>query len=204
MSSDDCDYYKIKIPTSGKYRLIFDHSYVDSSNTYWNAQLYNSYQEAFSWHYIFKGNKTKTIEEPEYLKKGTYYIKVYNYYYNDGQYAFVLEHYPHVHTYTTSVNKATISKNGTITKKCTCGKKLQTVIYYPKTVSLSSSTYKYDGKDHRPSVKVVGSNKKIISPSNYTVKYPEDVKSPGKHTIQIVFKNNYSGTIKKSYSIVKK
>ena len=46
----------------------------------------------------------------------------------------------------------------------------------------------------KPTVKVVGSNGKTISSSNYTVTYASGRKNVGKYAVKITFKGNYSGT----------
>ncbi len=100
------------------------------------------------------------------------------------------------HSYITTTTKATLSKNGSIVKKCTkCGKVASnTVIYYPKTIKLSKSEYAYDGKTKTPSVTVKDSSGKTVSSKNYTVKYASGRKNVGKYKITIIFKGNYSGT----------
>ncbi|MDE6659960.1 MAG: leucine-rich repeat protein [Eubacterium sp.] len=106
------------------------------------------------------------------------------------------------HTYKTTTTKATTSKNGSVVTKCSvCGaKKSSSTIYYPKTISLSATSYTYDGKAKQPSVTVKDSNGKKIASSNYTVKYSNN-KSVGKATVTITFKGNYSGTITKTFTI---
>ncbi|MGN0529154.1 MAG: family 43 glycosylhydrolase [Eubacterium sp.] len=100
------------------------------------------------------------------------------------------------HTYKTTTVKATASKNGSVETKCSlCGAvKSKSTIYYPKTISLSTTSYTYDGKVKKPTVKVVGSNGKTISSSNYTVAYASGRKNVGKYAVKITFKGNYSGT----------
>ena len=100
------------------------------------------------------------------------------------------------HSYKTTTAKATTSKNGSVVTKCTvCGDvKSKSTIYYPKTISLSTTSYTYDGKVKKPSVKVVGSNGKAISSSNYTVSYASGRKYVGKYAVKVTFKGNYSGT----------
>ncbi|MGN0533545.1 MAG: fibronectin type III domain-containing protein [Eubacterium sp.] len=99
------------------------------------------------------------------------------------------------HIYKNIVTKATTSKNGTIKYTCSaCGYSKLSTIYYPKTISLSATSYTYDGKVKKPTVKVVGSNGKTISSSNYTVTYASGRKNVGKYAVKISFKGNYSGT----------
>lgn len=100
------------------------------------------------------------------------------------------------HTYKTYTTKATTSKNGSIVTKCSvCGSvKSKSTIYYPKTITLSTTSYTYNGSVKKPTVKVVGSNGKTISSSNYTVTYASGRKNVGKYAVKITFKGNYSGT----------
>ncbi len=99
------------------------------------------------------------------------------------------------HAYKTTTTKATLSKNGSIVKKCTvCGKVASnTAIRYAKTFELSKTTYTYTGNALKPSVTVKDSNGNKISSSYYTVKYSNN-KKVGKATVTITFKGNYSGT----------
>lgn len=102
------------------------------------------------------------------------------------------------HTYKTQTKKATATKNGYIKKVCSCGDvKSTSKIYYPKTVKLSTSTYTYNGKIKKPSVKVYNSAGKLISASNYTVKYATGRKSVGKYKVTVTFKSTskyYTGS----------
>ncbi|MGN0532458.1 MAG: leucine-rich repeat protein [Eubacterium sp.] len=100
------------------------------------------------------------------------------------------------HTYKTYTTRATTSKNGSVVTKCTvCGTvKSKSTIYYPKKMTLSTTSYTYNGKVKKPSVKVVGSNGKTISSSNYTVTYASGRKNVGKYKVTVRFKGNYSGT----------
>ncbi len=114
--------------------------------------------------------------------------------------------YNHKHSYKSTVKKATLTKNGEITYgKCVCGAtKTATTIYYPKTIKLSTISYKYDGKVKKPTVKVTGSNGKVITSSNYTVSYSSGRKNIGSYTVTVKFKGNYSGTKKLTFKIVPK
>lgn len=110
------------------------------------------------------------------------------------------------HTYKTTITKATTSKNGSITTACTvCGaKKSSTVIYYPRTITLSGSKYSYNGKTRTPSVRVTGSSGKAIPSSAYTVSYAKGRKNVGRYSVKISFRGNYSGTVTKTFDILPK
>lgn len=108
-----------------------------------------------------------------------------------------------VHQYKTVTTKATLTKNGSIIKKCTKCEYIvsKKTIYYPKTIKLSKSSYVYDGKIKKPTVSVKDSNGKTVKSSNYTVVYPKLYRSTGRYTITIKFKGNYTGTAKRSFTI---
>ena len=101
------------------------------------------------------------------------------------------------HKYTTKTTKATLTKNGSIVKKCSvCGKVASTTtIYYPKTVSIAATTYTYNGKVITPAITVKGSNGKVLkNGTDYTVSYGSGRKNVGKYKVTVTFKGNYSGT----------
>jgi hypothetical protein len=68
------------------------------------------------------------------------------------------------------------------------------------TVTLSKTSYTYDGKTKKPTVTVYDSKSKKISSKYYTVKYSNNTKV-GKATLTITFKDKYTGTIKKTFKI---
>lgn len=109
----------------------------------------------------------------------------------------------HTHTYKTYITKATTKKNGSVVVKCSsCGAiKSKATVYYPKTVALSSTSYVYNSKVKKPSVTVKNSKGSKISSSNYTVTYSSGRKNVGTYTVTVKFKGNYSGTVKKTFTI---
>lgn len=107
------------------------------------------------------------------------------------------------HSYQNVVTKATTKKNGAIKEQCKYCRhvKSKETIYYPKTISLSTISYTYDGKVKKPSVTVKDSNGKKISSSNYTVTWSNGRKDVGEYSAKIKFKGNYSGTVTKTFTI---
>ena len=98
---------------------------------------------------------------------------------------------------------ATTSKDGAIVADCRiCGETFKTVktIARIKAVSLSSSSYTYDGSAKKPGVTVTDANGAKIASSNYSVAYSNNVKK-GTATVTVTFKGNYSGTVKKTFII---
>ncbi|MGN1420393.1 MAG: leucine-rich repeat domain-containing protein [Eubacterium sp.] len=104
---------------------------------------------------------------------------------------------PCEHEYTSDVTKATINANGSVVTKCSvCGYVSQSAtIYCPKTITLSATSYTYDGKVKTPSVTVKDSKGKTLKKNtDYTVSYASGRKNVGKYAVTIKFKGNYSGT----------
>lgn len=100
--------------------------------------------------------------------------------------------------------KATTEKNGKLTKQCVVCKKTKTeTIYYPKTVSLSKTKFTYNGKIQKPTILVENSKGKTISASNYDITYSKGRRNVGTYKVIVTFKGNYSGTVTKTFSIVK-
>ena len=98
---------------------------------------------------------------------------------------------------------ATTSKDGAVVSDCrVCGETFKTVktIAKIKAVSLSSSSYTYDGSAKKPGVTVTDANGAKIASSNYSVAYSNNVKK-GTATATVTFKGNYSGTVKKTFII---
>ncbi len=98
---------------------------------------------------------------------------------------------------------ATTSKDGAVVSDCRiCGETFKTVktIAKIKAVSLSSSSYTYDGSAKKPGVTVTDANGAKIASSNYSVAYSNNVKK-GTATATVTFKGNYSGIVKKTFII---
>lgn len=101
------------------------------------------------------------------------------------------------HTYKKVITKATLTKDGSIKNVCSkCGyaSSKTTVIYKASKISLSTTTYTYNGKTQKPSVVVKDSKGKTISSSHYTVTYASGRKNVGTYKVTVKMKGNYSGT----------
>lgn len=104
---------------------------------------------------------------------------------------------------------AAIGVKGSKHRECTvCKKILETaeIPALPKisitsaSVTLSTSTYSYDGKEKKPTVTVKLSGKTLKSNTDYTVTYTNNTKV-GTATVKITAKGNYTGTITKTFKI---
>ena len=143
--------------------------------------------------------ETYSVESDIELNVGDYYLVVWDG--NSTNYQFKLQ--THTHSWKNEITKATLTKNGTIIPKCACGETgtIRT-IYCPKTIRLSKTRYKYNGYAQKPTVKVIGSDGKVISPTYYKVTYSKGLTARGTYAVKITFKGKYSGSIKKYFKIV--
>ena len=94
-------------------------------------------------------------------------------------------------------------ESGKVKRKCSVCGKTETVRTLPKVkmVQLSKTSYTYDGKEKKPGVTVTDWLGDPISKSEYTVTYPKSAKNVGKYTVTIKFKNHYTGTEKRTFTI---
>ena len=104
----------------------------------------------------------------------------------------------------TTVVKATASKGGSVTKACTgCDVKETTVIPYVKTITLSKTSYAYNGKAQKLSATVKDTKNNLLKlNTDYTVTYAAGQKNAG--TYKVVCKIKYNDTITIPDSIISK
>ena len=104
---------------------------------------------------------------------------------------------------------ASIGVKGSKHKECTVCKKVLETAEIPAlsrisiskaSVTLSTSTYAYDGKAKKPGVTVKLSGKTLKNGTDYTVSYSNNTKV-GTATVKITGKGNYTGSVSKTYSI---
>ena len=104
---------------------------------------------------------------------------------------------------------AAIGVSGLRHRVCTvCGKVLETEVIpaLPKqniqkaTITLSKSTYVYDGKAKKPSVTAKLGGKTLKNGTDYTVSYSNNVKA-GTATVKITGNGDYTGSVSKKFSI---
>lgn len=108
------------------------------------------------------------------------------------------------HSYKTITVKATLSKNGSVTKKCSiCGKVAsKATIKYVKSLKLSATTYSYNGKTKTPSVTVKDSAGKTLKKNtDYTVTYASGRKNVGTYKVVVKMKGKYSGSKTLTFTI---
>ena len=104
---------------------------------------------------------------------------------------------------------ASIGVKGSKHKECTVCKKVLETAEIPAlsrisiskaSVTLSTSTYAYDGKAKKPGVTVKLNGKALKNGTDYTVSYSNNTKV-GTATVKITGKGNYAGSVSKTYSI---
>ena len=104
---------------------------------------------------------------------------------------------------------ASIGVKGSKHKECTVCKKVLETAEIPAlsrisiskaSVTLSTSTYAYDGKAKKPGVTVKLNGKALKNGTDYIVSYSNNTKV-GTATVKITGKGNYTGSISKTYSI---
>ena len=102
-----------------------------------------------------------------------------------------------------------IGVKGSKHKECTVCKKILETAEIPAlsrisiskaSVTLSTSTYAYDGKTKTPSVTVKVGGKTLKKDTDYTVSYSNNTKV-GTAKVTITGKGNYTGSVSKTYSI---
>lgn len=107
------------------------------------------------------------------------------------------------HNLETTTQKATLTKNGNLTDICSiCHEVISTsIVYYPKTFTLSKTEYVYDGKVKSPKLTVQDSAGKVIDATNYVLTKSPGRKDKGWYDYVVEFKGDYSGTKVLSFAI---
>ena len=104
---------------------------------------------------------------------------------------------------------ASIGVKGSKHKECTVCKKVLETAEIPAlsrisiskaNVTLSTSTYAYDGKAKKPGVTVKLNGKTLKNGTDYTVSYSNNIKV-GTAKVTITGKGNYTGSVSKTFSI---
>lgn len=110
-----------------------------------------------------------------------------------------------VHSYAGKALKtATTKNNGKVVHTCKmCGYKRYITVKAIKSVNLSKTSYKYDGKAKTPSVVVKDSDGKTVSAKYYKITYPKSRSKVGTYKVVITFSGRYSGSVTRTFKIVK-
>lgn len=192
--NDLVDWYKFNVPKTETVKVM---ARTQNSSASW--AIYQEVDGIMTAIYAHSGESSLDFDEK--LDAGNYYLAVRQFLDNETTYQFKFQ--THTHSWKNEITKATLTENGTIIPRCACGETgtIKT-IYCPKTIRLSKTKYKYNGYAQKPTVKVIGSDGKVISPSYYKVTYSRGLTAKGKYTVKITFKGRYSGSVKKYFKIV--
>jgi len=207
---EDVDYYKFS-STNQHFRITFkysvDKSYSSEINNGWNIIIYASNGNTVLKNYKNKVDSFTTINIEG---QSTVYVCIESSGYTENSSPvdcyYTISTSTGNHYYQDIIKKATITKDGKITPTCKyCNaKKTSTIIKKASKISISNTSFKYNGKIRRPTVIVKDSAGKTIDSKNYTIKWSEyNSKKIGTYKVTITFKNNYSGTKQLTYKIVK-
>ncbi len=90
--------------------------------------------------------------------------------------------------------KVTVKMKGKYTGTKTLSFKINPISASKCKVSLSTTSYTYDGKVKKPTVTVKNANGTKLTTSSYTVTYASGRKNVGTYKVTIKFKGNYTGT----------
>lgn len=193
--NDSADFYKFTVKKSTDFAVNAAAQIPHIHYRIYNQSGREIWRRSPSWNQAAGEN---SLAGKVTLAKGSYYFAAERYSSYTGSYSFKL----HSHSYKTAVTKATVKKNGYITKKCSCGQiKSKTTLCRPKKMTLSKTAYVYNGKAKKPSVTIRDSRGKIIRPTNYKVSYASGRKRPGTYKVTVKFKGNYKGTMSKTFKI---
>ena len=110
-------------------------------------------------------------------------------------------------TKTSALLTATETESGILITSCeTCGRITgASLINRIESVSLSKTSYTYNGKAQKPKVVIKNSKGKVLTEGkDYTVKYQSGRKNPGTYTVTVTFKGNYSGKKTLTFTIAPK
>ena len=84
-TTDDIDFYRFSLSSASKINIDFSHELVDTSNTYWKINLYDSsYERIMSM--SIKGKESFVASPNVGLPAGEFYIKINDDYYNGMDY----------------------------------------------------------------------------------------------------------------------
>lgn len=101
----------------------------------------------------------------------------------------------HTHSWTQTVTKAQIGKNGKRVQTCKqCGKQKKVTIPAVKTIALSQKSFVYDGKGKTPAVTVTDkAGKTLKKGTDYKVQYAAGRKAVGVYAVKVTLCGSYKG-----------
>ncbi len=123
-------------------------------------------------------------------------------YYQNADFSAYDTHYYRYEVFSSYASTTTTGKS--VVRCSSCGKIISNKTYNKiSSISLSKSSYTYNGNIRTPSVKVKDSSGKTISSNYYTVSYSGGRKNAGTYKATVKFYGAYKGTHQKSFKIKK-
>jgi len=170
-----------------QYKMWYNHHFSPDVERKWDAtKVVNT---GLNFNAIIIGSQTPAVWTANEDARVTANLKGLDYVYGAG------DHLKHNYVVTKNT-RATLSNNGSKEKVCSeCGHTVKSVIYKPKTIQLSKTTYTYNGKVQTPEVIVKDSaGMKLYNGIDYKVTYPSGRKYSGTYKIKVTFIGDYSGS----------
>lgn len=204
-------------PITAKYTSTTDrncYSFKPTKNGYYELEIKNPKEGQVIYIYDSKGNAIGwgNIDDfsgeckaaAKMTAKNTYYFVAYRSYDSSSfESTIVVRQHTHKIIQTISI-PATLKDDGYFIKCCNehCDYKIEQEVASIKSVKLSTTKYTYNGKTKTPTLTVKDRKGKTLKlNTDYTVKYSSGRKNPGKYSVKITFKGNYTGTKTLTFTI---
>ena len=116
---------------------------------------------------------------------------------------FTVPEEEHVHNYKIkSVDRATLGKAGKKHLACSCGLTKTSRIPAIKSISLSPSSFTYNGRKRTPSLVIKDENGKTVSNANCMIGFDEGRRNVGTYSSEIIFNSElYYGVFARTFKI---
>lgn len=109
-----------------------------------------------------------------------------------------------VHSGIEKLTAATTSSDGLVTSNCRyCSAELsRRTVKAVKSITISETSYAYDGKEHKPAVTVLDADARALTEgTDYTVGYEDGRVQPGRYTVKVTLKGEYSGVHRRYFTV---
>lgn len=197
-------------PTTAKYSSTTDrncYSFKPSQNGYYEFEIknpkegqviyiYDSYGNVVGWGNVddFSGECKSAAKM---TAKNTYYFVAYRSY-DSSSYINTVVVRKHSHNIIQTISiPATSEDDGYFIECCSgqCDYKTEREVASIKSIKLSTSKFTYSGKVITPTVTVKDRKGKVLKlNTDYTVKYSSGRKNPGRYTVKVTSKGDYTGS----------
>ena len=122
------------------------------------------------------------------------------------------ENHEHKYSEVVEMTPSTLTENGVIKEKCSCGYINKRTISHPNELIISNDKFEATGEKIAPTVTVVDVENNPIDQKYYTVTYRDkatgktvdEVKAVGTYEVVITFSDLYEGEMTKEFTVVEK